>query len=85
MGYNNSGPNGVHIWAEIQQLIGLNYLDTGSDSTRHYTSRDYASRVYVSLMGQNISKLLGLQSVELKEIGKAFGGEMIKDTKTRVY
>ena len=85
MGYNNSGPNGVYIWAEIEQLIGLKYLDKGSDSAIDYTSRDYASRVHVSLMGQNISKLLNLQSVELEEIGKAFGGGMVKDTTTKIY
>ena len=83
--YGDSGINGFSIETEIEQLIDLNYLHKGSDSPiRSYLSTSF-EHIYISELGQEISRLLDLQSVELPEIGKAFGGGRVKDTKTTIY
>lgn len=81
---SDSGINGISIATEIKQLIDLNYLNRGSDRIRNYLSTSF-DHIHISTLGQVISKLLGLQSVELPEIGKAFGGGRVKDTKTTIY
>ena len=82
--YNNSGINGTSIATEIKQLIDLNYLSRGSDQIRSYLSTSF-DHIHISTLGQELSKLLELQDVKLPEIGKAFGGGRVKDTKTTVY
>lgn len=78
--YDNSGINGMSRGTEIKNLIDLNYLDRGSDSLRDYTSTSF-NHIYISEMGKEISKLLGLESVDISEIGKAFGKGSIQETK----
>ena len=63
--------NGISIKNEIQKLIDLDYLRGSNDH------RDFGSN-YLSDLGQEISKLLDLQSVHIREIGKAFGKGSIK-------
>lgn len=63
--------NGISIKNEIQKLIDLDYLRGSSDH------RDFGAN-YVPDLGQEISKLLDLQSVAPREIGKAFGKGSIK-------
>ena len=79
--YDNSGINGMSRGTEIKNLINLNYLDRGSDSFRDYTSTSF-DHIYISQMGQEISRLLGLGSVDINEIGKAFGEGRVKQTVT---
>ena len=79
--YDRSGINGVSRGTEIKNLINLNYLSRGSDSIRSYTSTSF-DHISISEMGQKISSLLDLQSVEISEIGKAFGKGRIKETVT---
>jgi hypothetical protein len=78
---DNSGINGISIGTEIKKLIGLNYLSRGSDSIRSYTSTSF-EHIRISQPGQEISNLLDLQSVEISEIGKAFGKGRIQETVT---
>ena len=79
-GYNDSGLNGISIKTDIKQLIDLNYLMGDNDSIDNYwRSRSFDS-IYVLTLGKEISSLLDLQSVELSEIGKAFGKGNIKET-----
>lgn len=78
-GYNDSGINGGSIGTEIKKLIDLNYLRGGSNSMGRYTSTSF-DHIHISTLGQEISRLLDLQSVELSEIGKAFGGGRIQET-----
>ena len=70
--YDDSGINGMSRGTEIKNLINLNYLDRASDSIYSYTSTSF-DHIRISKLGQEISSLLDLQSVELSEIGKAFG------------
>lgn len=67
------------IETEIQKLIDLNYLHCYStkNSRRDYLLTDF-EHVYISDLGREISTLLDLESVELREIGKAFGEGRIK-------
>ena len=81
-GYDDSGINGISIGTEIKKLIDLNYLRRGSDSFRSYTSVTSFDHIRISTPGQEISSLLDLQSVEISEIGKAFGKGRIKETVT---
>ena len=78
-GYENSGSNGISIGTEMKKLIDLNYLKRGSDSIHSYTSTSF-DHIRISQLGQEISSLLDLQSVELSEIGKAFGKGWIQQT-----
>ena len=78
-GYDNSGSNGISIGAEIKKLIDLNYLRRASDDIYSYTSTSF-DHISISELGQEISSLLDLQSVELSEIGKAFGKGRIQQT-----
>ena len=64
---------------EIKKLINLNYLRRGSDDIYSHTSTKF-DHINISDMGQEISSLLDLQSVELSEIGKAFGKGRIQQT-----
>ena len=79
--YDDSGINGISIGTEIKKLINLNYLSRGSDSIRSYTSTSF-EHIRISQPGQEISNLLDLQSVEISEIGKAFGKGRIQETVT---
>ena len=79
--YDDSGINGISIETEIKKLINLNYLSRGSDSIRSYTSTSF-EHIRISQPGQEISNLLDLQSVEISEIGKAFGKGRIQETVT---
>ena len=78
-GYDNSGINGISIGTEIKKLIDLNYLSRGSNSIHNYTSTSF-DHIGISQPGQEISSLLDLQSVEISEIGKAFGKGRIQET-----
>ena len=78
--YGDQDINDFSIETEIKQLIDLNYLHKGSDSPiRSYLSTSFG-HIYISELGQEISRLLDLQSVELSEVGKAFGKGRIKTT-----
>ena len=70
--YDDSGIDGISRTADLRNLIHLNYLND-------YASRGF-ERIHITKMGQEISKLLDLQSVELSEIGKAFGRGRIQET-----
>ena len=78
-GYNESGPNGLSIATEIKKLIDLNYLRRGSNSMGNYTSTRF-DHIRIGQLGREISRLLGLNSVELSEIGKAFGEGRVQVT-----
>lgn len=78
--YNHSDINGISIGTEIKKLITLNYLSRGSDDIRSYMSTRFES-IYTSDLGQEISSLLVLQSIENSEIGKAFGKGRVKEIK----
>ena len=78
--YDNSGIDGISRETEIKNLINLNYLRRGSPSIHSYTSTSSFDHIGISPMGQEISKLLDLQSVKLPEIGKAFGRGRIQET-----
>ena len=75
--YGRSDVDGISIETEIKKLIDLNYLNRHSDSLRNYMSTEFDD-IYLSPLGQEISKLLDLQSVEIDEIAKAFGGGRVK-------
>ena len=77
--YGDLGINEISIETEIKKLIDLNYLNKGSDSIHNYTSTSF-DHIRISKPGQEISSLLDLQSVELTEIGKAFGKGRIQET-----
>ena len=77
--YDNSGINGMSKGTEIKKLINLNYLSRGSHSIHNYTSTSF-DHIRISKPGQEISSLLDLQSVEISEIGKAFGKGRIQET-----
>ena len=77
-GYDDTGIDGMSRGIEIKNLIDLNYLN-GSGNSNRYASTDFKN-IWISEMGQEISKLLDLQSVELPEIGKAFGEGRIEET-----
>lgn len=79
--YSNSDINGISIETEIKKLIDLNYLHGGSTEIHSYMSTSFEN-IYISTPGQEISSLLDLQSVEITEIGKAFGKGRIKETVT---
>ena len=79
--YGNSDINGISIGTEIKKLINLNYLDRGSDDIYSYTSTSF-EHIHISTPGQEISSLLDLQSVEMSDIGAAFGKGRIKETIT---
>ena len=64
---------------EIKKLINLNYLRRSSDDIYSFTSTSF-DHIGISQLGQEISSLLDLQSVELSEIGKAFGKGRIQQT-----
>ena len=78
--YDDSRINGMSRGTEIKNLIGLNYLSRYSDSVRDYTSTTSFDHICISEMGQEISNLLDLQSVEISEIAKAFGKGRIQAT-----
>ena len=71
-GYDNSGTDGKSAATETKKLIDLNYLSRGSSSIHNFTSTSF-DHIHISTLGQEISKLLDLQSVEISEIAKAFG------------
>lgn len=77
--YDNSGVDGMIRGTEIKKLIDLNYLRRGSDDIYSFTSARF-DHISISDMGQGISSLLNLQSVEVSEIGKAFGTGRIQQT-----
>ena len=77
--YGDSDINGRSIETEIKKLIDLNYLHRGSDALRDYLSTSF-EHIYISELGQEISSLLDLQSVEISEVGKAFGKGRIEET-----
>ena len=77
--YDDSGINGISRGTEIKNLINLNYLSRGSDSIHSYTSTSF-NHIRISELGQEISSLLDLQSVEMSEIAKAFGKGRIQET-----
>ena len=77
-GYDNSGIDGMIRGTEIKKLINLNYL-RGNDDIYSHSSTSF-DHINISDMGQEISSLLDLQSVELSEIGKAFGKGRIQQT-----
>ena len=77
--YDDSGIDGAIRGTEIKKLINLNYLHRGSDDIYSHTSTSF-DHINISDMGQEISSLLDLQSVELSEIGKAFGKGRIQQT-----
>lgn len=79
--YGSSDINGISIETEIKKLIDLNYLNRGSDSIHNYTSTSF-DHIRISTPGKEISSLLDLQSVEISEIGKAFGKGRIQATVT---
>lgn len=54
-------------------------LSRGSDQIRNYLSTSF-DHIRISKLGQEISSLLDLKSVDIDEIGKAFGGGRIKTT-----
>lgn len=75
-GYNRSDTDGTFKRAEIKNLIDLNYLSGNIDS---YVDLRF-DIIYISTIGQEIAKLLDLQSVENSEIGKAFGKGIVQET-----
>ena len=77
--YSASDINGYSMETEIKILIDLNYLRRGSDSIHGYMSTSF-DHIYISELGAEISRLLDLPSVELSEIGKAFGKGRIQGT-----
>lgn len=79
--YSASDINGISIRTEIKKLISLNYLNRYDDNIRSYMSADFKD-IEISEPGREISSLLDLQSVELSEIGRAFGEGRIKTTVT---
>lgn len=81
-GYDNSGSNGISRGTEIKKLIDLNYLNRGSHSIHNYTSTTSFDHIRISQLGHEISSLLDLQSVEISEIGRAFGKGRIQETVT---
>jgi hypothetical protein len=77
--------DGFSIETEIKQLIDLNYLHKGSDSPlRSYLTTSF-DHIHISALGQATAKLLDLKSVELREIGKAFGGGRVTNIKIERY
>ena len=80
-GYGDSGINGISRGIEIKKLIDLNCLLASNDTIQNYSSIRL-DRIRISTLGQEISNLLDLQSVEISEIGKAFGGGRIRETVT---
>lgn len=80
--YDSSGINGMSRGTEIKNLIDLNYLYSGNHSIRSYKPAINFDHIWISEMGQEISSLLDLKSVEIREIGKAFGKGRIQETVT---
>ena len=78
-GYDNSGIIGISIGTEIKKLIHLNYLSRGSHEIHSYTSTHF-EHISITPLGQEISTLLDLQSVEISEIAKVFGKGKIEET-----
>ena len=72
-GSRDSDLNGISIGTEVKKIIDLNYLYERSSSS---------NRRNVTELGIEISKLLDLESIDLPEIGKAFGEGRIKTTVT---
>ena len=70
--YDSSGIDGKSRSADLRFLINLDYL-------RDYGSAQF-ERIRSTDMGVEISKLMDLQSVELSEIGKAFGEGWVQTT-----
>ena len=79
-GYDSSGINGIFISTEIKKLIDHNYLSGDITQIYDYISSTSFDQIGISQLGENISKLLDLQSVEISEIAKAFGKGMIEET-----
>ena len=77
--HGNSDINGISIETEIKKLIDLNYLRRYKTELGNYLSTGFEN-IFIWELGQEISRLLDLQSVELSEIGKAFGEGRIQTT-----
>ena len=72
-GPSDSDINAISIGTEIKKLMDLNYL------YERGTSQSSSSKsIRVDELGIEISKLLDLESIDLPEIGKAFGKGSIK-------
>ena len=79
--YDTSGIDGMSRGTEMKNLIHLNYLSRGSDSNRSYTSTSF-EHIRITQLGQELSKLLDLQSVDIREIAKAFGeGRIVQENR----
>lgn len=72
----NSDINAISIDTEIKILINLNYLRGGNHEIHSYTST-YFENIYLCELGREISSLLNLESIDIREIGKAFGSGRI--------
>lgn len=81
-GYEISSLNELSISAEIGKLIDLNYLNGQNNSI--YRPMEFENTWVVGL-GMEISRLLDLSSIEMSEIGKAFGKGRVQETVTNTY
>ena len=72
---SNDVINHISIETEIKKLVDLDYLNG------QHNSRDF-DNIRVMKLGEEISELLNLQSIEINEIGKAFGKGRIQETRT---
>ena len=70
--YDDSDMGEMTRETETQNLINLNYLTD-------YGSAQF-DRIRITKMGREITSLLDLQSVDIREIGKAFGSGRIQTT-----
>ena len=70
-GRSDSDVNGISIKIEIEKLINLNYLRSDSNDPDWVPIK--FDEIYITQLGKDFSSLLGLHSVEIDEIGIAFG------------
>ena len=74
--YSDSSINEFSIDTEIKKLIELNYLERGSTALRDYLSTSF-EHIRISGLGREFSKLLDLESIDLRKIGNAFGDRTV--------
>lgn len=78
-GYDDEGIDGMSRETEIKELIALNYLRRSSNQLYSLTSTHF-EHISISSLGHELSRLMGLQSIDISEIGKAFGTGRIEET-----
>ena len=73
--------NGYIRGTEMKKLIDIHYLYTPKYSTEHFSGSSF-EEISIGKLGRRFLELLDLRSIELSEIGKAFGEGKVKATFT---